>query len=126
MDTVNARSLVQVGGRIIAIPGETRGGGAARLVEINQETLEMTRQSDSGIHPQSLIWQNGGGLYAIAVRDGRNYLTRFNANTLAAEAQSAIPVHPWGTPVFQGNTIIIQRENGQAAILNTADLSEKQ
>jgi hypothetical protein len=28
-------------------------------------------------------------------------------------------------PVFQGNTIIIQRENGQAAILNAADLSEK-
>jgi pyruvate/2-oxoglutarate dehydrogenase complex dihydrolipoamide acyltransferase (E2) component len=126
MDTVNARSLVQVGSRIIAVAGENRGQGAVRLVEINQETLEMTRQSDSDIHPQSLIWQNGGGLYAIAVRDGRNYLARFNANTLAAEAQSAIPVHPWGTPVFQGNTVLIQRENGQAAILNTADLSEKQ
>jgi hypothetical protein len=95
-------------------------------VEINQETLEMTRQSDTDIHPQSLIWQDGGGLYAIAVRDGRNYLARFNANTLAAESLSAIPVHPWGTPVFQGNTVLIQRENGQAAILNTADLTEKQ
>jgi hypothetical protein len=124
-DTVNARSLAQVGSRIIAIISESRGGGAARLVEINQETLEVTRQSDSGIHPQSLIWQNGEGIYAIAARDGRNYFTRFNANTLVPEAQSAIPVHAWGTPVFQENTIIIQRENGQAAILNADDLSEK-
>jgi hypothetical protein len=126
MDTVNARSLIQVGSRIIAIAGENRGRGAVRLVEIDQETLEMTRQSDSDIHPQSLIWQNGGGLYAIAVRDGKNYLARFNANTLATELLSAIPVHPWGTPVFQGNAVLIQRENGQAAILNAADLGETQ
>jgi hypothetical protein len=124
MDTVNARSLIQTGSRIIAVAGENRGRGAVRLVEINQETLEMTRQSDSDIHPQSLIWQNGGGLYAVMVKDGKNYLARFNANTLATELQSAIPVHPWGTPVFQGNTVLIQRENGQAAILNAADLSE--
>jgi hypothetical protein len=126
LDTVNARSLVQVGSRIIAMAGENRGSAVVRLVEINQETLEIARRSDSDIHPQSLIWQNGGGLYAIAVQDGRNYLARFNANTLAAESRSAIPVHPWGTPVFQGNTVLIQRENGEAAILNAADLSEKQ
>jgi hypothetical protein len=123
-DTVNARSLVQAGNRIIAVAGENRGRGAVRLVEINQETLEMIRQSDSDIHPQSLIWQNGGGLYAIMVQDGKNYLARFNANTLATELRSAIPVHSWGTPVFQGNAVLIQRENGQAAILNAADLSE--
>lgn len=126
MDTVNARSLIQAGSRMIAIAGAGRGQSAARLVEINQESLEIARQSDSDIHPQSLIWQNGGGLYAITIQDGKNYLARFNANTLAAELRSAIPVHPWGTPVFQGNTVLIQRENGQGAILNAADLSEKQ
>jgi hypothetical protein len=125
MDTVNARSLIQTGNRLIAIAGENRGSGAIRLIEINQETLEMARQGDSDIHPQSLIWQNGGGLYAIAVSGGKPYLARFNLNTLARELQSAIPVHPYGTPVFQGNVILIQRENGQAAILNAADLSEK-
>jgi hypothetical protein len=125
-DTVNARSLIQAGNRIIAIAGAGRGQNAARLVEINQETLEIARQSDSDIHPQSLIWQNGGGLYAIMIQDNRNYLARFNADTLAVESRSAIPVHPWGTPVFQGNTILIQRENGQAAILSAADLGEKE
>jgi hypothetical protein len=125
MDTVNARSLIQAGNRIIAIAGENRGSGAIRLVEIDQESLEMARQGDSDIHPQSLIWQNGGALYAITVSGGKPYLARFNLNTLAGELQSAIPVHPYGTPIFQGNAILIQRENGQAVILNAADLSER-
>jgi hypothetical protein len=125
-DTVNARTLVQAGGRIIAMAGADRGQGPARLVELSQETLEIARRGDSDIHPQSLIWQNGGGLYAITIQDGKNYLARFNADTLAAESRSAIAVHPWGTPVFQGDVVLIQRENGQAAILSATDLSEKQ
>jgi hypothetical protein len=125
MDTVNARSLIQMGNRLLAIAGENRGSGAIRLIEINQESLEIARQGDSDIHPQSLIWQNAGGLYAITVSDGKSYFARFNMNTLARELQSAVPVHPYGTPSFQGNVIVIQRENGRAVILNAADLSEK-
>ncbi|MDR3336285.1 MAG: hypothetical protein LBT16_03675 [Treponema sp.] len=124
LDTVNARSLTQAGNRLIAVAGENRGAGAIRLVEIDQENLGIARQGNDDIHPQSLIWQNGGGLYAIAVQDGKPYLGRFN-NNLEKEAQSAIAVHPYGTPVFQEGMILIQRENGQVAILNGADLSEK-
>jgi hypothetical protein len=124
MGTVNARSLIQAGGKLIAIAGENQGGAAIRLVEINPETLEMAAQGDTDIHPQSLLWQSGDNLYAITVVNGRPYLARFNTN-LARVAQSAITVHPLGAPSVSGDALIIQREDGSVALLNVADLSER-
>jgi hypothetical protein len=125
LSTVNARSLTQVGGRFLMLAGETREGQSiTRLVEINPDTLEITRQGEDDIHPQSLIWVYNDKLYAIAGSGSSFYLTRFNAN-LAREAQSSIPVHPYGSPNFQGDTILIQRGDGSVAILNTTNLTEK-
>ncbi|MDR1909799.1 MAG: hypothetical protein LBQ35_07805 [Spirochaetaceae bacterium] len=124
MSTVNARSLIQAGGKLIAIAGENQGGAAIRLVEINPETLEMAAQGDVDIHPQSLLWQSGDNLYAITLVNGRPYLARFNTN-LARVAQSAITVHPLGAPSVSGDALVIQREDGSVALLNVADLSER-
>ncbi|GHV81589.1 hypothetical protein AGMMS49991_01470 [Spirochaetia bacterium] len=124
MNTVNARSLIQTGGKLIAIAGIAQGNGAIRLVEINPDTLGMAAQGADDIHPQSLIWQNGGSLYAITVSGGSLRLARFNTN-LDKEVESSIPVHPYGTPMFQGNLILIQRTNGTEAVLNAGDLTER-
>jgi hypothetical protein len=122
MNTVNARSLTQVGGTLFIIAGENRG--AIRLVGINPNTLETTAQGTDDIHPQSLIWQNGNSLFAITVSGGRPHFARFNTN-LTKAAESAITVHAYGTPTFQGNVILIQREDGSAAVLNAGDLTER-
>ncbi|GHU99665.1 hypothetical protein FACS189483_09160 [Spirochaetia bacterium] len=124
MNTVNGRTVVQVAGKLIAVAGEAQGAGAIRLVEINPETLEMTRQGNDDIHPQSLLWVNGNDIYAITGGSGSLYLARFNAE-LALQAKSVITVHQYGTPSFQGNTLLIQRADGSLAVLNTGDLSEK-
>jgi hypothetical protein len=124
MSTVNARTVTQAGGKLIAIAGENRGNAAIRLVEINPETLEMVTQGDVDIHPESLLWQSGDNLYAITVTGGQTRLSRFNTS-LARLAESAITVHPLGAPSIQGDVLLIQREDGSIAILNVADLAER-
>jgi hypothetical protein len=124
LNTINPRSMVIREDRIIAIAGEDRGGGAIRLVEIHPETLEMVRQGDDDIHPQSLLWVNGQDLYAITSTEGGPYLGRFN-NDLVRQARSTEPVHPNGTLIFQDDLIVTQRDNGAAMVLNGGDLTER-
>ncbi|MCL2478880.1 MAG: hypothetical protein FWF22_05220 [Treponema sp.] len=124
LNTVNARSLCQINGRLYAIAGEARGDGAIRLVELNPDTLEMLKQGDDDISPQSLLWTNGTDLFAITSSGGNFYLARFNSE-LVRQARSSMTVHPFAAITFADNNLITQRADGSAALLNTTDLSEK-
>ena len=124
LNTVNARSLTLVNGKIIAIAGENRGNGAIRLVEINPDTLEMVKQGDDDISPQSLIWVNGNDLFAICSAGGNYYLARFNTD-LARQARSSMTVHPFAAVTITNNYLITQRADGTAVLLNLGDLAEK-
>jgi hypothetical protein len=124
LNTVNARTLTLSGGKIIAIAGENRGSGAIRLIEINRDTLEMVKQGDDDISPQSLLWANGNDLYAISSSGGNLYLARFNTD-LVLQARSSVTVHPYGGIAFSDGYIITQRSDGSAVLLNPGDLSEK-
>jgi hypothetical protein len=121
LNTVNVRTVVSAAGRLFAVAGENRGNGAIRLVEVNPDTLEMTKQGDDDISPESLIWVTGDKLYAIT---GSLYLARYDAD-LVREALSGVTVHPYAAPVFRDDTVLIQRADGSLAVLNGADLSER-
>jgi hypothetical protein len=124
LDTVNIRTLSFVGGKILVIAGENRGNGAIRLIEVNDNTLEMEKQGDDDIHPGSLLWISGEDVFAIiAPADGNLYLGRFSTS-LIKQAQSKITVHPNASVSFQENMILTQRTDGSAAILNARDLTE--
>jgi hypothetical protein len=124
LDTVYIRTLTFVSGRILAIAGENKGNGAIRLIEINPGSLEMAKQGDDDMSPGSLIWVNGGDLYAITVNldDNSLYLARFNTD-LALQAKSQIKVHPNATVVIQQGVLLTQKDDGSAALLNPATLA---
>jgi len=124
LNTVNVRTVTLLNNRIFAVAGENRGSGAVRLVEINSSTLEMLKQGDDDIAPQSLLWNNGTDLYAITNTGGNLYLTRFNTD-LVLQARSSMTVHPFASVLFSDGFIISQRADGSAVLLNPGDLSEK-
>jgi chemotaxis protein histidine kinase CheA len=124
LNTVNVRTLTQINNRLIAIAGEARGDGAIRLIEINPDTLEMMRQGDDDMSPNSLIWVNGSDFYAITSTGGIFYLARFNQD-LERQARSSITIHPFAAVSISGNYIITQRSDGSAVLLNARDLSER-
>jgi hypothetical protein len=124
LNTINARTIVLTGGKIRAVAGENRGNGAIRLIEINSDTLEMAKQGDDDIAPQSLLWVNGSDLYAISTTGGNLYLARFDTN-LALQAKSSVTVHPNAALTFNGDALLTQRTDGSALLLNPRDLTEK-
>jgi hypothetical protein len=124
INTINARTLTLHSGKIIAIAGENRGSGAIRLIEINGDTLEMAKQGDDDIAPNSLLWVTGEDLYAITTSGGSLYLARFNTD-LVLEARSSVTVHPFASVTFGDGVLITQRADGSAALLNSGDLTEK-
>jgi hypothetical protein len=126
VNTVHVRTVTIIGGRILAIAGENRNRGAVRLIELNQDSLEIARQGDDDIMTGSLLWVNGNDLYAITVdlRNNNNcYLGRFDTN-LALRAKSTVRVHPEASVTIQQGRLLTQREDGSVLILNPADLTE--
>ena len=126
LDTVYVRTVTFTGGKILAIAGENRGNGAIRLIEINPRTLEMVKQGDDDMHPNSLIWVNGSDLYGITIDLASKTLTlgRFNTD-LALQAKSKIAVHPNATVSIQQGNVLTQKADGSAAVLNAGDLTER-
>ena len=124
LSSVNVRSLSMVNGRLLAIAGENRAGGAVRLIEINTQTLEMARQGDDDISTDSLLWVNGNDLYAIHSNGGSLYMARFNTD-LVLQARSQVTVHQFASVVILDNYLVTQRENGSALLLNLRDLTQR-
>jgi hypothetical protein len=125
LDTVHTRTVTFINGRILAIAGENKGNSAIRLIEVNQDSLEMAKQGDDDLEEDSLLWVNGADLYAVAIdlRDGGCYLARFDTN-LTLRAKSTIKTHPKASVAFLEGRLLTQREDGSALILNPADLTE--
>ena len=126
LDTVYVRTLTFINGKILAIAGENRGNGAIRLIEINGRTLEMVKQGDVDMHPNSLIWVNGSDLYAITndLTSGTLNLGRFNTD-LALQAKSTIAVNPNASVSIQQGRLLTQKADGSAALLDPASLAER-
>jgi len=126
IDSVHVRTLTIVGGKILAIAGENKGNGAVRLVEINQNSLEMAKQGDDDILTGSLLWINANDLYAITVDHKTKYcyMGRFDAN-LEMKAKSAVRVHQSASLTIQQGRLLTQDENGNAIILDPADLTKR-
>jgi len=126
LDTVHIRTLTMVGGKILAVAGENKGNGAVRLIEINQNSLDMAKQGDDDIMTGSLLWINASDLYVITVDLNTKYcyFGRFDAN-LEMKAKSVVRVHPNASLTIQQGRLLTQDENGNAIILDPADLTKR-
>jgi hypothetical protein len=125
LDTVRVRTLTIINNKVLAIAGENRGNGAVRLIEINPNSLGMLHQGDDNVHPDSLIWVNGGDLYVITANSDKTFsLARFNTD-LILQARSKISVHPNAMVSLQQGYILTQRADGKTALLHPRDLTEK-
>jgi len=124
LNTVNARTVTMIGGRIFAIAGSSQGSGAIRLVEIDPASLDMLKQGNDDIAQGSLLWNRGQDFYAITSTGGILNLARFDTD-LVLQSRSSIEVHPYASVVFNGGFLLTQRADGSAALLDPRDLGER-
>ena len=124
LDTIQARSLLYLGDRIVAVAGKAEGTGAVRLVILDKVSLEMTAQGEDDIQDQSPIWLQGEDLYAIVAGGDGLRLGRFDQD-LKRLALSSVKVHSWASPTFPENLVVIQKADGAVIVLSATDLSVK-
>jgi hypothetical protein len=121
LNTINIRTVVLMDTLIIALAGD---GATRNLVAIDPGSLDVVYQGEEAIHQESLLWVHGQDIYGILVSEGKCYLARFDT-TLSLQARSEIPVHPYGTVLFQEDLISTQDAAGKAVILDILDLLER-
>ena len=124
LDTIHARSLLYLADRIVAVAGKAGGAGAVRLVILDKESLEMTAQGEDDIQDQSPIWLQGEDLFAIVSTGDGLKLGRFDQD-LKRLAVSSVAIHPWASPSFPENLVVIQKVDGSVIVLSATDLGEK-
>ncbi len=124
LDTVSGRTFTIINGKLIAIAGQNERNGAIRLVEIDPEILEISRQGNDDIDPNSYLWVNGSDLYAIVSSGGKRYLAKFDQN-FTKTAESIAEVHQWAAVTFYEDIIITQKPDGSILLLNAGNLSQR-
>ncbi|GHV82840.1 hypothetical protein AGMMS50212_01800 [Spirochaetia bacterium] len=121
VDTIHTESLNSVGGRIFAIADIANQIPAARLVEINPDTLRRSAAGQDAIHDSSKLWIKSGDLYAITIQNKKSYIARFN-KSLQRLAMSELPLHPYATVTFNNGNIVTQNEKGGIMMLEPKEL----
>jgi hypothetical protein len=121
LNTIQARTIVRVDGKIMAVAAEN-DDGVYRLIAVDAVTLQSLKQSEDEINRESLIWINGANLYAIVnTADGQQSLARFNAE-LVRQALSTKTVHPFASVLFDGNRLITQNAQGTVQTFDVQSL----
>ncbi len=122
LDTVRGRSVADIGTNLVAVAGKTGGSGAVRLVLVDKSTLEMIKQGEDDIHPESPVWIEGDRLYALGASSGSYRMTVFDKE-LKRLAQSKEDVHPFAAARFVDDLLLTQAADGSVLILKAEDLS---
>ncbi|GMO36961.1 MAG: P83/100 family protein [Termitinemataceae bacterium] len=121
LNAVRARTLMQVGGKTLAIAGEQGEKSTHRLIEIDPVMLTMIKKGNDEVSSESLIWANGNSIYAIVVSGGKNYLGRFGDN-LDLQSQSQTVIHPFASVYFSDGRLLTQDATGSVVSLDADTL----
>jgi hypothetical protein len=135
LSTVNARSLTSIGqGANEKLFATITTGNTVQLIQIDQQEMGVAAQISNAtidsLDANSPLWVVGNLIYAIVKSGGQLYFGCFDTGAITdgvipITAKSTVQVHPYAAARFQGDTILIQQPNGQAAVLNAKDLSTR-
>lgn len=121
VSVIRGRTIYEDGDNFIAIAGSNIGAGAVKLVAIDKNNLEIAAESAEKLSELSVLVQKDGSYYCT-IQDGSDfYIGKFN-NKVENQLRSQVKVKA-ATPItVTGKGIIVTDANGQAIILNPADL----
>jgi len=125
LNTIRNRMLFDTGTGLIAIAGKKGGNAAVKLVLINPDTLEMTKQGTDTIAESSVLVQSVNDYYAVIEQEKGTYVVgRFDKN-LEAKAKSAVQVQPYTPITVTAKGILVQDGNGKIKLLRATDLTDQ-
>lgn len=122
VSVIRNRTVFKTGDGFIAIAGEAKGNGTIKLVILDTETMEITRESVQTIAESSVLIQDGTDYYCVIQEDKSYYVAKFD-ETLAMKLKSPVEVKP-STPItITDSGIVVTDSSGKLKLLNKTDLN---
>jgi hypothetical protein len=122
MNTLRVDSFLDAGGAYVAVAGKTGGSGAVRLVILDLATLSAKVTGNTDVHPETGVWKDSAGIYAVAKDGGKWVLGLFDPATLELKAKSEAEVSPFTFFKVVPEGIVVAGSRGGLILLKKDDL----
>lgn len=122
VSVIRNRIVYQDGDQFVAVAGENTGNGTIKLVLIDQENMEITRESNEILAEDSVLVKDGNNYYCVIDDNGKwvvgkydSSLTLLLKSNVAVKSETPITVTPSG--------VVVTDPDGQLRLLSASDLS---
>jgi hypothetical protein len=121
LNVIRSREMALQDGQLIVVAGVDEPPRTVRLVAIDGQSLEVAGESDTDVHPDSVIRTRDGDIYAVIRREGSWYLGRFSGE-LQLRSSSEREVAPYTAVNFDGEAVYVQSADRQVIRLDRRTL----
>ena len=118
LSSVRNRTLIDTGDAFMAVAGQ---GPAVHLVLIDKITLDVIKESEQPVAPQSVLVSEGNSYYAVVSRGGAFYVARFDKD-LNVQSMSSVQVQPYTAITISEGRLFVQDTTSRVRILRSTDL----
>jgi hypothetical protein len=123
INTIRPATITDVGNAWVAVAGQTSAtGGAVRLVRVAKADYSDLKQGSDDVFAETMLWQYGSFVYAVAKKGPDWVIGRFDPVTLELKATS-MPVSRWTFLSEGGGRLVAQGVNGDFLVLDAAALT---
>lgn len=106
----------------ICIAGDNQGNGTIKLVLLDQENMEIVRESNETIASDSVLVQDGQDYYCVIDDNGKFVVAKYNTD-LSLRCKSKVAVKS-STPItVTPSGIVVTDTKGQLILLSQSNLS---
>ena len=108
--------------QFISVAGDNAGNGTIKLVLMDQDNMEITRESNETLSEDSVLVKDGDDYYCVIDDNGKWVVAKYNAE-LSLRYKSSITVKS-STPITITKAgVVVTDSTGQLMLLSKTDLS---
>lgn len=122
IDVIKNRTMFPVGGGFLAVAGSNSGKGAVKLVIIDQNSLEIMKESEEVLSDNSMLIQDGGN-YLVIVNESKSCFVAKYDSDLKLLKKSPVSVSPNSPIVKTSAGYMVTDAAGQPLILDLNELT---
>ena len=122
VSVIRNRTIYHDSDMFLAVAGENTGNGTIKLVQIDQENMEITRESNEILAEDSVLVKDGDNYYCVIDDNGKWVVAKYDSSLtlllksdVSVKSETPITVTPSG--------VVVTDTNGQLRLLSSKDLS---
>ncbi|MDY6396793.1 MAG: P83/100 family protein [Treponema sp.] len=119
---IREKTIYPVAEGFVAVCGVNDKHSAIKLCLVDEETLEIKKESEETLSENSPLLQHGEDFFVIVSDGGKNYLASFDKN-LVLKKKSDVAINGASPLNFYSEGILVTNEKGQPVLLAVPNLN---